>query len=45
MKHAFLYTHLFTFYELVRTMSFQLGDIESLYLCLFPFSLAGKTKE
>jgi len=39
------YTHLSTFYELVGTMGFEEGDIESVYLRLFPFSLAGKAKE
>jgi len=33
------------FYELVGTISFQLGDIEIVFLCLFPFSLAGKAKK
>ncbi|KAK8469592.1 hypothetical protein PHAVU_005G111650 [Phaseolus vulgaris] len=55
MKPAFLnlisthhedpYTHLSTFYELVGTMGFEENDIESVYLRLFPFSLAGKSKE
>ena len=26
-------------------MCFQSGDLESVYMCLFPFSLTGKTKE
>jgi len=42
MDHEDPYTHLSTFYELVETIGFQSGDIETLYLCLFPFSLAGK---
>jgi len=40
MDHEDPYTHLSIFYELVETMSFQF-----VYLCLFPFSLAGKAKE
>ena len=39
------YTHLSTFYELVETMGFEENDIESVYLRLFPFSLARKAKE
>jgi len=39
------YTHLATFYELVGTMGFQLVDIETVYMCLFPFSLVWKAKE
>jgi len=39
------HTHLATFYELVGTMSFQSGDLENVYICLFPFSLACKAKE
>jgi len=27
------------------TMGFQSGDIENVYMRLFPFSLAGKAKE
>ena len=38
------YSHLDTFYELVGTMGFQ-GDLENVYMHLFSFSLAGKTKE
>jgi len=45
MDHEVPYTHLSTFYELVRTMGFEENDIESVYLRLFPFSLAGKAKE
>jgi len=33
-----------TFVEFVGTTSFQLGDIENVYMHLFPFSLAGKEK-
>jgi len=39
------YTHLSTFYELILTMGFQEGDLKHVYMCLFPFSLAGKAKE
>jgi len=39
------YTHLSIFYELVGTMGFEEGDTETVYLRLFPFSLAGKEKE
>jgi len=39
------YTHLSTFYELIGTMGFQEGDLEHVYMRLFPFSLAGKAKE
>jgi len=45
MNHEDQYTHLATFYELVGTMGFQLGDIENVYMLLFPFSLVGKSKE
>jgi len=45
MDHEDPYTHLSTFYELVGTMGFQSGDIENVYMRLFPISLAGKTKE
>jgi len=45
MDHEDPYSHLSTFYELVGTMDFQLGDIENVYMCLFLFSLAGKAKE
>jgi len=45
MDHEDPYTHLSTFYELVGTMGFEENDIESFYLRLFPFSLAGKAKE
>ena len=45
MDHEDPYTHLSTFYELVGTMGFEENDIESVYLRLFPFSLAGKAKE
>ena len=45
MDHEDPYTHLATFYELVGTMGFQSGDIENVYICLFPFSLDGKAKE
>jgi len=45
MEHEDPYAHLSTFYELVGTMGFEEGDTESVYLQLFPFSLAGKTKE
>jgi len=44
MDHEDPYTHLSTFYELVGTMGFEENDIESVYLRLFPFSLAGETK-
>jgi len=44
MDHEEPYTHLSTFYELVGTMGFEENDIESVYLRLFPFSLAGKAK-
>jgi len=40
-----LYTHLSTFYELVGSMGFEEGDTKTVYLRLFPFSLAGKAKE
>jgi len=39
------YTYLSTFYELVRTMGFEAGDTETVYLRLFLFSLASKAKE
>jgi len=42
MDHEHPHTHLATFYEFVGTMG---GDLESVYMCLFPFSLAGKAKE
>jgi len=45
MDHEDPYTHLSNFYELIKTMGLEEGDIESVYLCLFPFSLAGKAKE
>jgi len=45
MNHEGPYTHLATFYELVGTMGFQSGDIENVYMQLFPFSLVGKAKE
>jgi len=45
MDHEDPYTHLSTFYELVGTMGFEEDDIEIVYLCLFPFSLATKEKE
>ena len=45
MDHEDPYTHLSTFYELVGTMGFEENDIESVYLRLFPFSLASKAKE
>jgi len=45
MDHENPYTHLSTFYELVGTMDFQPGNIEIVYLRLFPFSLVGKDKE
>jgi len=44
MDHENPYTHLSTFYELVGTMGFEESDIEYVYLCLFPFSLADKAK-
>jgi len=40
-----IHTHLSAFYELVGTMGFEEGDTETVYLWLFPFSLAGKEKE
>jgi len=39
------YTHLSTFYELIGTMGFQEGDVDHVYMYLFPFSLVGKAKE
>jgi len=45
MDHEDPYTHLDTFNELVGIMGFQSGDIENVYMLLFPFSLAGKAKE
>jgi len=45
MDHKDPYTHLSTFYELVKTVGFQSGDIEFAYLHLFPFSLGRKAKE
>jgi len=45
MDHEDPYTHLSTFYQLVGTMGFEENDIESIYLHLFPFSLASKAKE
>ena len=45
MDHEDPYTHLSTFYELVGTKGFEENDIESVYLRLFPFSLACKAKE
>jgi len=45
MGHEDPYSHLDTFYELVRTMGFQSGDLENVYMHLFSFSLAGKAKE
>jgi len=44
-NHKDIYTHLSTFYELVGIMRFEERNLESLYLRLFPFSLAGKAKE
>jgi len=38
------HTHLATFYELVRTMGFQLGDLENVYMRLCPFSLERKLR-
>jgi len=40
-----LYTQLSIFYELVGTMGFEEMDLESVYVRLFPFSLAGLAKE
>ena len=45
LDHEDPYTHLSTFYELTATMEFKERDKESVYLRLFPFSLAGKAKE
>jgi len=45
MDHEDPYTHFSTFYKLVEIMGFQSGDIEFVYLSLFPFSLVGKFKE
>ena len=45
MNHEDPYTHLATFYELVGTIGFQSGDIENVYMHLFPFSLEEKAKE
>jgi len=45
MDHKNSYTHLPTFYELVGTMGFQSSNNESVYLHMFPFSLARKAKE
>ena len=45
MDHEDPYSHLSTFYELVGTMSFQSGNIENVYMRLFPFSLVGKANE
>jgi len=44
MDHEDPYSHLYTFYELVGTMGSQSGDLENVYMHLFPFSLAGKAK-
>ncbi|ESW04972.1 hypothetical protein PHAVU_011G141000 [Phaseolus vulgaris] len=45
MDHEDPYTHLSTFYELEGVMGFQSSGIEVVYMCFFPFSLAGKAKE
>jgi len=45
MEHEDPYSHLNTFYELVGAMSFTLGEVENVYMRLFPFSLAGKVKD
>jgi len=45
MENEDPYTQLSTFYELVGTMGFEEGDIETVYLRLFPFSLVDKAKE
>jgi len=45
LDHEDPYTHLSTFYELTTIMGFEERDKESVYLRLFPFSLAGKAKE
>jgi len=45
LDHEDPYTHLSTFYELTTTMGFKERDKEVAYLKLFPFSLAGKTKD
>jgi len=45
MDHEDPYTHLSSFDELTGTMGFEEGEIDSIYLQLFPFSLAGKAKE
>jgi len=45
MDHKDSYNHLSVFYEQVGTMRFEERNLETIYLRLFPFSLAGKAKE
>jgi len=45
MDHEDPCSHLSTFYELVRTMGFQSGDLENVYMRLFSLSLAEKAKD
>jgi len=45
MEHEDPYSHLDTFYELVGAMGFILGEVDNVYMRLFPFSLAGKAKK
>jgi len=45
MQHEDPYSHLDTFYELVGAMGFKSDDVDNVCKRLFPFSLAGKTKE
>jgi len=44
MDHEDPYSYLSIFYECLGTMGFQSGDIENVYMRLFPFSLAGNAK-
>jgi len=45
MDNEDTYEHLSTFYELIGTMGVEEGDTETVYMRLFPFSLAGRAKE